>query len=184
MEAASSSKMKSDRVSVHIQQGGGVCPQGYILALDQEGEVNGSAVCTLCKSGTYSVSPLESGSESPTASPACLSCPAGGDCSLGGADIHFRKEEIWRVIDGMYILISCPSGYQKINSTAGTSKGKFSSILQQCKVCLPEQYIVNPDTDSCQQCPPGAPNVVDVPISVCLFCIPTHFFCPGVFFLF
>jgi hypothetical protein len=163
MESASGSKMKSDLVSVHMQQGGGVCPQGYILALDKEGEVNGSAVCTRCKSGTYSVSPLAPGS--PTASPACLSCPAGGDCSLGGADIRFRDDEIWHVIDGEYILISCPSGYQKINSTAGTSKGRFSSILQQCKVCLPEQYIVNPDTDSCQQCPPGAPNVVDMPIS-------------------
>jgi hypothetical protein len=166
LKAASGSKMRSDLVSVHMQQGGGVCPQGYILALEQEGEVNGSAICTLCKSGTYSVSPLASGSESPTASPACLSCPAGGNCSLGGADIHFSNKEIWRVIDGMYILVSCPSGYQKINSTAGTSKGKFSSTSQQCKVCLPEQYIVNPDTDSCQQCPQGAPNFVDVPISL------------------
>jgi hypothetical protein len=165
MEAASGSDLVLVVLSVHMQQGGGVCPQGYILALDLEGEVNGSAVCTLCKSGTYSVSPLASGSESLTASPACLPCPAGGNCSLGGADIHFSDKEIWRVIDGMYILVSCPSGYQKINSTAGTSQGKFSSISQQCKVCLPEQYIVNPDTDSCQQCPPGAPNIVDVPIS-------------------
>jgi hypothetical protein len=163
MESASGSRMKSDLVLVHMQQGGGVCPQGYILALDQEEEANGSAVCTRCKSGTYSVSPLAPGS--PTAFPACLSCPAGGDCSLGGSDIRFRDEETWRVIDGEYILVSCPSGYQKINSTAGTSTGKFSSILQQCKVCLPEQYIVNPDTDSCQQCPPGALNVVDMPIS-------------------
>jgi hypothetical protein len=165
MEAASGSDLVLVVLSVHMQQGGGVCPQGYILALDLEGEVNGSAVCTLCKSGTYSVSPLASGSESSTASPACLPCPAGGNCSLGGADIHFSDKEIWRVIDGMYILVSCPSGYQKINSTAGTSKGKFSSISQQCKVCLPEQYIVNPDTDLCQQCPPGAPSIVDVPIS-------------------
>jgi hypothetical protein len=165
MEAASGSKMKSDLVSAHMQQGGGACPQGYILELDREGEVNGSAVCTLCKSGTYSVSPLASGSGTLTMSPACLSCPAGGNCSLGGADIHFSDKEIWRVIDGMYILFSCPSGYQKINSTAGTSNGEFSSISQQCKVCLPEQYIVNPNTDSCQQCPPGALNVVDAPIS-------------------
>ena len=160
MESATGSKMKSGLVSVQMQQGGGVCPPGYILALNQEGEVNGSAVCSLCRSGTYSVSPLAPGSL--TASPACLSCPAGGDCSRGGADIRFslRPREVWRAVDGVYILVSCPAGFQLINSTAGTSQGVFSSSLQQCRACMPEQYIVNPDTDSCRQCPPGTPKIV------------------------
>jgi hypothetical protein len=46
-------------------------------------------------------------------------------------------------------------GHQLINSTEGTSKGIFSQVLQNCKPCLPGQYIINPNTDVCVQCPQG-----------------------------
>ena len=53
----------------------------------------------------------------------------------------------------MYTLRDCPAGFQLINTT---SNGVFSHRLQQCSRCLPDQYIVNPNSDVCQQCPTGA----------------------------
>ena len=144
--------MQSEVMLLNLQQGDSVCPQGYILVLDQNGATNGSAACSFCKPGTYSINPLAGPT---TGTPACFVCPAGGDCTKGGADVQFNKNGSWAVMRGEYVLTSCPAGYQLINSTAGTSKGVFSSTLQQCRACLPGQYIVNPNTDECQQCPPG-----------------------------
>ena len=150
-------QMESGWVPIPVQQGVGVCPRGYILVPDQDGEVNGSAMCTLCRPGFYSLSPLAQSelSGSSINSPSCLSCPAGCKCAFGGADIHCEPGE-WKAVDGVFRLTSCPAGSQLINSTTGTSQGPFSNNLQQCKACLPGQYIINPDTDTCQDCPPGS----------------------------
>ena len=142
-------------VPVHLQQGMSVCPLGSILVPDQEGNANGSAVCTRCRPASYSLSPLARSPGSSINSPSCLSCPDGCDCTLGGADIRCDLG-LWRAIEGVLRIISCPAGYQLINSTAGTSQGIFSNDLQQCKACLPGQYIINPDIDTCQECPPGS----------------------------
>ena len=147
------SSMLSDKFPVYIQQGSAVCPAGYILMFTQEGIVNGSAVCTLCKQGTYSIQPLAHLRGSII--PACIGCPAGADCTSGGADVKFDVGD-WIVVNGLYVLVSCPPGYQLINSTAGTSKGVFANNLQECRACLPGAYIINPNIDECQQCPPGS----------------------------
>ena len=148
-------EMNSGLVSVEIKQGAAMCPKGYILTPDEQGTSNGPAVCVLCKPGTYSLSPMTPLKGSSTIFPACLSCPAGCDCTDGGANILCSVGS-WSTIDGIYTLTGCPSGYQLINSTDGTSHGLFSSILQQCRACQPGQYVINPDTDICQDCPPGA----------------------------
>ena len=49
----------------------------------------------------------------------------------------------------------CPSGTQLINSQDGVSKGTFLHDSQQCKPCQAAEYILDPDTDVCQTCPPG-----------------------------
>ena len=121
------------------------CPAGYNL---------GSQQCTLCPAGSYSLLPSTRASVSSGVVSSCVNCPAGGDCIKGGADVHFQVGS-WKPINGVYHLISCPAGYQLVNSTDGTSKGTFSPDLQQCKACLPGQYIIDPDTDACQPCPPG-----------------------------
>jgi len=146
-------QMELGWVTVHVQQGPGVCPRGHILVPDKDGEVDGPAVCTLCRPGSYSLSPLAGSSTN--SSPSCLSCPIGCDCVLGGSNIQ-NKSGLWEAVEGVYRVISCPAGSQLINSTAGTSQGTFSNSLQQCKACLPGQYIINPDTDTCQECPPGS----------------------------
>jgi hypothetical protein len=45
-----------------------------------------TGTCTLCTGGKYSVDPLAGPSDS---SPACMTCPAGGDCSSGGYAVKF-----------------------------------------------------------------------------------------------
>ena len=154
VDSLSGQQMKSGLVPVNVQQGGSVCPPGFILLSDPQGKANGAAaaVCTLCKPGSYSVSPLARLPDSD--SPSCLDCPIGCHCNGGGEDIHCNTG-FWKAVDGIYKVITCPAGFQLINSSAGGSHGKFSSSLQQCKACLPGQYIINPDTDTCQDCPPG-----------------------------
>jgi hypothetical protein len=145
--------MRSGVQILSLGQGKSVCPVGYILMPDKPGASSGLAACALCKPGTYSIHPLThvSGSGS---SPTCVNCPSGGSCLEGGSTIHFPVGT-WLAIDGIYVLQSCPAGFQLVNSTLGTSKGEFSNNLQQCKPCLPGEYIINPNMDSCQKCPPG-----------------------------
>ena len=152
IDAESGVKMESGLVPLNVQHGSSVCPGGFILVSDKSSEVSGPAVCDLCKTNTYSISPLAllPGSSVPS----CLQCPAGCQCTGGGTDIHCEIGS-WKPVDGVYRVMSCPAGFQLINSTAGTSRGQFSSNQQQCKPCLPEQYIINPDVDACQDCPPG-----------------------------
>jgi hypothetical protein len=148
--------MKSDMLPVQMQQGANVCPEGYVLTIDMGGAVS-PAVCTFCKAGTYSLSPLTRMSGDSTESPTCLICPFGLDCKGGAEVLNKQKNSTWLAVDGEYYLISCPAGSQLINSTSGTSQGEFLSSIQQCRMCTPGQYIIDPNTDACQQCPPGMP---------------------------
>ena len=149
VDAESGQTMTSNLLQVAMQQGENACPKGYVLKLDQEGAVKSPAVCTFCEVGTYSLSP-------PSAdSPICLKCPVSLDC-FGGADARPQQAaSTWLAVNGVYLLVGCPPGFQLINSTSATSRGVFSSDLQQCKACSPGQYIINPNTDECQRCPPG-----------------------------
>jgi len=65
------------------------------------------------------------------------------------------NQSVWKETATMYILTSCPPGYQLINSTDGDSSGIFSHDSQECKACKAGQYIIDPNTDSCQLCPAG-----------------------------
>ena len=134
VDAESGVKMASGLVPLNVQQGSRVCPAGFILVPDKSSEDSGPAVCDLCKPNTYSISPLALllGSSVPS----CLQCPAGCQCTGGGTDIQCEIGS-WKAVDGVYRVTSCPAGFQLINSTAGTSRGQFSSNQQQCKACLP-----------------------------------------------
>ena len=70
-----------------------------------------------------------------------LSCPGGG-----------RIVGDWRLDNatGTVVLLACPPGYS-LKSTAVAG----SADLQECQACLTTQYILRPDTDACQACPPG-----------------------------
>ncbi len=157
IDSHTSLMMQTEEFSIRINEGSSVCPKGYILDFDILGGKNGSASCSFCKAGTYSVNPLAplSGSLA-SAAPSCLNCPIGGDCSLGGHTVTFNVGD-WRASDQMYILINCPQGYQLINAT---ENGKFSHGLQECKRCLAGQYIINPNMDSCHTCPEGMSHLI------------------------
>lgn len=57
--------------------------------------------------------------------------------------------------DTLWRLLSCDPGYQLVNSLDGTGSGEFSHDSQHCSPCLLSEYIVDPNTDVCQKCPPG-----------------------------
>ena len=149
--------MRSSLVPAIFANGSDVCPHGYILAYSQNiktANVSEAVSCSFCEAGTYSVDPLALAASLNPPMPACINCPAGGDCSQGGGIVSF-KEGTWYVQNGIYILKECPPGYQLINSTNGDSQGTFSNVLQQCRKCVAGKYIINPNTDECQSCPAG-----------------------------
>ncbi len=97
----------------------------------------------------------------------CMECPIGGECD--GDICAFRMPDLvcprgkqiignWsrESEGGIFRLSSCPSGYSLVNSLDGTSTGFFWHGSQQCAKCEPGQaYILHPNNDTCQRCPPG-----------------------------
>ena len=142
-------QMLSNVLRVVLQNGSHVCPAGYILHLDDERAMSGQAACSLCQPGTYSVDPLAPRADSLTGAPACLNCPAGGNCFQGGRVVTFTLG-VWVVSSGMYRLVSCPRGFALTNTTA---TGLFSHDAQQCGPCLPGYFVLDPLT--CALCPAG-----------------------------
>ena len=145
--------MQSEIVSMQVRNGSQVCPSGYILLMGTEA-AGGWAACTFCSAGSYSLNPLAPAPGSSSGNPACLNCPEGGNCALGGARVSFSFGK-WESEAGAYILKGCPSGFQLVNSTDGTSHGIFSHDRQQCKACQRGEYIINPILSECKKCPLG-----------------------------
>ena len=91
----------------------------------------------------------------------CASCPSGAMCNTGVCALRSQDQACPGSSDsipgtwvrltsgdnaGRYSLISCPAGYQTQNTTHDT---------QACHACLESQYIIDPDEDACEKCPPG-----------------------------
>ena len=94
----------------------------------------------------------------------CANCPSGATCATGGfcalrdpsrncsADsppgpIPGTWVRSTSGVDaGKFRLIGCPAGYQTQNASHDTD---------MCHPCLETQYIINPDEDACEKCPPG-----------------------------
>ena len=92
----------------------------------------------------------------------CSNCPAGAQCQGGllcalrmasqtcpGESAPIVGTWIRSTADAdadKFQLVGCPHGYQTQNATHDT---------QMCTKCLENQYILDPDTDECQRCPPG-----------------------------
>ena len=120
--------IKSDVISINMEEGSNVCPQGYVLDLDFN-QV-GPGVCKLCRTDTYSVYPLTSSQGSPS----CMICPAGAVCPDGSCVFHhnlssriclggYRIVGDWMVDDSskQLTLRGCPAGYY--------------ASAQQCEIC-------------------------------------------------
>ena len=144
------------------------CPQG------QECTNASCVTCTLCQAGFFKsadgtgaceeCSPflyrtLATGASSQN--DACQTCPKGArcandECALRNADFNCSDDTsivgAW-VIDtstGAYELTSCPAGYEMRTTAEGSAE------LQQCFKCQsPSTYILRPNEDDCQPCPPG-----------------------------
>ena len=145
--------MRSANVRINIANGSTVCPTGYILNLEDANRVGARrGSCSLCRSGTYSVSPLKGVTSDQD--PSCLNCPLGGDCSDGGVNVSFAIGE-WTISAGIYKLVKCPAGYELQNSITGRF---FSQDSQACLKCTSNEYIVNSSNPNykCMTCPIGA----------------------------
>ena len=154
LESETCAYMRSPTTSLSTSSGPDVCPPGYVLWVDSKTTSSGHGSCSFCEPGTYSLHPLSKDPSSALDTPSCITCPAGGNCELGGSHIKFLVG-MWEIRNGIYVLLSCPPGHQLINSTDGTSSGTFSYAEQQCRPCLPGQYILDPNHDSCVDCPAG-----------------------------
>ena len=149
-QALIQSTMSSATIQLEVGNGSAICPRGYILSVQKLLSQGFSGTCEFCGQGTYSLNPLKGILEN---DPSCLTCPVGGNCR-GGVDVAFAIGR-WIVSDGVYLLISCPDGYQLVDYA---QMGTFSQTNQQCVACSPDQYITDSDNSSiiCQQCPVGA----------------------------
>ena len=145
--------MRSINVGVYVTDGTDVCPAGYVLSLENSNGVHArQGSCSLCKPGTYSVSPLKGAISDKD--PSCLNCPLGGDCANGGDNVSFAVGK-WIVSAGIYKLIECPAGYQLQNSLTNQ---QFSQDSQACLKCTVDEYILNSSSPeyTCMKCPIGA----------------------------
>lgn len=120
------------------------CPPGAVT--ETTGSINGTAAC-FC-------SPLEYKSDRELH---CFQCPVGAVCGSDSNVCAFNVDppacsnqsivgEWKRGSTGEFVLISCPDGYQRINSSARA---------QQCRPCSEFDYIIDPNRFECQRCPPG-----------------------------
>ena len=154
-EAVLNRMMHSTTIPVAFANGSDVCPVGYILDLDKVvhagSDGSRSGTCTFCKPGTYSISPLKGAILNQD--PSCLNCPIGGKCVLGGSNVTFAIGN-WIAFFGLYLLVSCPRGFQLENKVDGS----FSQDNQRCIMCNNNEYILNSTSSDykCMKCPMGA----------------------------
>ena len=82
----------------------------------------------------------------------CQPCPVGATCD-GPALQGKVPGSVWEAenVTSKYILVSCPPGYELIN----TDGGVFSFIAQQCSLCPPRFYCAGAASGK-QSCPRGS----------------------------
>ena len=112
------------------------CQCGDRFYLTSAGATGSALSCATCPSGAV--------------------CPFSGFCALRTPDLNCTSNSgpipgTWVLSTsgedaGKYRLIGCPAGYQTQNASHDTAK---------CHPCLETQYIINPDKDACERCPPG-----------------------------
>jgi hypothetical protein len=120
------------------------CPKGHALVASSDGISFSQEAqrCSPCGGNQY----ITNTNSSITS---CQPCPAGAECD--GSDLKGKvQKSVWMVSNqtGQYILVSCPPGYDLLN-TAG---GIFSYAAQQCTICPTKFY-----------CPGAAPNRLPCP---------------------
>jgi hypothetical protein len=146
-----SNVIRSSDINITLSSQASICPLGYVLELEMVVGLSSvtSGACKYCRPGKYSVNPLAG----EASGPACLTCPAGGSCVDGGFLVTFNTG-MWVIRNGMYILVSCPSGHQLVNSVDGF----FNHDVQRCKRCKIDEYILNSSDPEigCQSCPTWA----------------------------
>ena len=160
LDSMTSSTIKSGIISIKLDEGGSVCPQGYVLDLD----TTNMGVCKLCQTGTYRVSPLTSSQGS------CLNCPAGALCPDGSC--VFRHSLSSRSCPGGHLIVGdwVMDNSSRQFSLRGCPPG-YSVGSQQCDLC-PASYYCSGGSVPSRPCPsnkyapPGANSSVSCAPSV------------------
>eukprot|EP00961_Rhodomonas_salina_P277380 3748372-Rhodomonas_salina.1 len=122
------------------------CPPGYSLQALKS--LSGSFVateqqCLPCTPGLqYILSPNTD---------VCQDCPTGARCDGSTLEGLVPGSQWEAREDGVMVLRSCPPGFQRNSLAEG-----YAVTAQECLQCTPGlQYILNPNTDRCQDCPTG-----------------------------
>jgi hypothetical protein len=123
------------------------CPKGHALISSSNGVAftQEAQRCSACGSNQYIVNTNSSVFS-------CQLCPAGAVCD--GSDLKARVQgSVWTVSNetGQYILTSCPTGYELLN----TAEGVFSYPVQQCNIC-PTRFYCPGATSARLPCPEGS----------------------------
>lgn len=165
-------ELNSEIVTLEAGAGDAVCPQGYILEVNDvrtdEGTETALGRCVECGFGTYSLSPLSSPSAG-ASNPSCFTCPVGaGDACLGGATFNSSEPGTWEVEGGAWRLTACPAGFILVRDPARLEQ-------DQCVECASPTFsrgeaVYEEDGDGggkiaaraveaagkCETCPPNA----------------------------
>lgn len=126
------------------------CSTGQRLHYSAVAGSGGSWSCESCPAGSYIL-------RSNDPSSPCLPCPAGAVCTDGAVYPRIQGS-VWEPYYelGVYRLITCPAGMQRVWNREGDPGGDFEAEAQDCRRCTDEtEYIVH-DSDTCQPCPLGA----------------------------
>ena len=112
------------------------CDKEYYLIISNANAADEALLCQTCPKGAV----CESGE--------CALRNPGFNCSDGTSSIV--GDWILDSSTGQYELTSCPAGFEMKTTDEG------SIDLQECFKCpSPSTYILQPDVDTCQPCPPG-----------------------------
>jgi hypothetical protein len=123
------------------------CPKGHALL----NQINGifshdNQQCVQCSADEYIL-------DSNSSRYACQQCPIGGICD-GSSLTEAVEGSVWEqnMELGQYILISCPAGYELLNTIRN---GVFSHLDQECVLCPVSHYCEGGNV-SRRPCPVGS----------------------------
>ena len=122
----------------HISMDACECQRDHYLITSSAGTASELRTCEMCPRGALCADRRE-----------CALRNDGFICSDESLIVGNWSLETSGQHSGHYALTSCPKGYEMRTTL------ERSTDLQECFKCPPSEYILRPNQDECQTCPPG-----------------------------
>ena len=133
------------------------CPAGYSLVSTAAAGSLDLQECRPCQLGQYILSP---------STDVCQGCPLGLTCEGNAVVTPKVSGSVWTRNGSIYVLLSCPTGYQV--ASTGPS-GAFDATAQECQPCREGTECVDESCVECRACPAGKYKDLQS-VSPCLPC--------------